>query len=51
MILVAPVFIVLLRSYEYEGDNQMVAFTSMLLHGTFAAVFCLALLILITSII
>lgn len=51
MILVVPMYIVLLRSYEYEGDSKMVAYLSAILHGVFAVVFCLAWLILITSII
>jgi hypothetical protein len=51
LVLVAPVLIVLLRSYEYEGDSQMVAITSYILHGTFSIVICLAILILIMMLI
>lgn len=51
MIIMAPALIVLLRSYEFEGDSQMVAFTSYLLHGIFAVAFYLAWLILIVTII
>lgn len=50
LVLVAPVLIVLLRSYEYEGDDTMVAFTSMILHAIFALVVCLAIVIAIMAI-
>lgn len=51
LVLVAPVLIVLLRSYEYEGDDTMVAFTSFILHGVFSLVICLAILILVMALI
>lgn len=51
LVLVVPVLIVLLRSYEYEGDDAMVAFTSFIIHAAFSVVVCLAILILIMTII
>lgn len=51
MVLTTPILIVLLRSYEYEGDNQMVAITSFMLHGVFTIAVCLAIVILIMAVI
>lgn len=50
LVLVAPLLIVLLRSYEYEGEDELVAITSFLLHGVFTAIVCLAIVILIMAI-
>lgn len=46
----SPLLIVLLRSYEYEGDDQMVGLTGMVLHGSFAAIMCLAWVIVIMTV-
>lgn len=50
MVLVCPILIVLLKTYEYEGDDTMVAFTSMILHAIFALVVYLAIVIAIMAI-
>ena len=50
LVLTAPLLIVLLKSYEYEGNSQMVAITSFMLRSIFTVAVCLAIVVLIMAI-